>query len=493
MKKIFLFSILLFIPFSFIKSETYVLDLNKSIEIAKEKSYDMLSLIQDFKIAEYNLKVTTSTLKTHIDMNFVAPNYNNTLDHITDSTGIRYYKTHSLNYSGDLTITQPLPTDGSISLTSGLLNDDDYINKLRSPRFSSTIEIKQSINSLFGYNKINSDLKLAKLSYESSRKRLKREELNLIYQVSNSFYNLLSVQKSSEIAKLNLERQQEAQTISKNKFDAGLIKEVDALQMEVDLAEAQNNYDLAIATQNSAMNDFKQLIGINFNDSISLNSELKYEIVIVDVEKAVQLAFQNRLEIREQEIQIEQTKTDIKKKKSEGKIQANISAYYQKYGVKEQSINTKLNEAIKNSYNDLFNNTQNYGIGFIVKVPILDGGENRAKVNAAEATLKQNLLRKEDVERGIEKEVRNLVADLNSSLKRLQLLEKNVVVAEKSFEITRQRYADGDIDSQALALERNRLNTAYTSHLNAYIKYQLMLSDITRKTFYDFQKNELIK
>ena len=105
---------------------------------------------------------------------------------------------------------------------------------------------------------------------------------------------------------------------------------------------------------------------------------------------------------------------------------------------------------------------------------------------------KQIQLQKANVERGIEREVRDLVAGFNSSLKSLQLLEKNIMVAEKSFEITRQRYSDGDIDSQSLALERIRLNTAYTSHLRAYINYQLVLADLMRKTFYDFQKKELI-
>jgi outer membrane protein TolC len=73
------------------------------------------------------------------------------------------------------------------------------------------------------------------------------------------------------------------------------------------------------------------------------------------------------------------------------------------------------------------------------------------------------------------------------------LLEKNVAVAEKSFGITRQRFSDGDIDSQALALERNRLNNAYNSHLRAYINYQLMLADLMRKTFYDFRNGEVVK
>ena len=86
-----------------------------------------------------------------------------------------------------------------------------------------------------------------------------------------------------------------------------------------------------------------------------------------------------------------------------------------------------------------------------------------------------------------------LVARINSNLKRLQLLEKNVKVAEKSFDITLQRYTDGNIDSDALALERNRMNTAYTSHLNAYINYQLSLADLMRKTFYDFRNQSLIE
>jgi outer membrane protein TolC len=111
-------------------------------------------------------------------------------------------------------------------------------------------------------------------------------------------------------------------------------------------------------------------------------------------------------------------------------------------------------------------------------------------VRAAEARQRQNYLAKEELERSIETEIRNSVAQLNNNLKRLQLLEKNVTIAEKSFAITLQRFTDGDIDSQTLALERNRLNSAYRNHLSAYIAYQLSLADIMRKTLYDFEKEE---
>jgi len=484
--------VLFFASFSS-KSETYNLDLQKSIEIAKEKSYNMLNLVQDFKIAEYNLKSATSRLKTHIELNFVSPEYSNRVTDFRTDTSVTYYSSKTMNYGGNIFVSQPLPTDGLLYMRSGVTNENSYNNNRSIPKLFTTFGFEQPLNALYGYNEVKSTLKLAELAYERSKKGLKREELNLIYQVSNSFYNLLAEQKGTEIARLNFERQKEAYDISQNKYKAGLIKEVDALQMEVDLAEAQNNYDLSIVNQGTSMTEFKQLIGINLNDSVSISNEFKYDVVIIDPEKAVKLAFENRLEIREQEISIEQNKINLKREKSNGMIQSSLNLSFGKEGYSYQNINANISSSLQDSYSDLKNRAPSYGIGFTVKVPILDGGENRARVNAAESTLKQNQLRKEDVQRGIEREVRNLVANLNSSLKRLQLLEKNIVVAEKSFEITRQRYSDGDIDSQSLALERTRLNTAYTSHLRSYISYQLLLADIMRKTFYDFQKNELIK
>ncbi len=476
-------------------AENFHLTLDESIKIAKEKSYSILRLKQDLKIAEYNLKATTSRLKTHIDLTLNLPQYSQSIISTPDTAGILHFNQNKewRNY-GTLNINQPLPTDGRIFIenyVSDINNLGLSKGDLRSTRIGSSIGIEQPLTALYGYNSIKSTLKRAELAYEQSNKALQREELNLVYQVSSAFYNLLSLQKSAEISQLDLERQTEAFEISKNKYEAGLIREVEALQMEVDLAEAQNNFDIAILNQTSAKLSLKELLGLDLKDSISLNSDLQYKIVIIDPEKAVQYALDNRLEIREQEIQIELQKLNIKQQKTAGMIQTDISASFGKNGFM-QGYNLEFQETFKNSYNS-FLNTNSYSLGFSIKIPILDWGENRSLVRSAEARLKQNVLRKEEVQREIETEVRNLSANVNSSLKRLQLLEKNVSVAEKSFEITRQRYADGDIDSQALALERNRLNNAYTSHLRAYINYQLTLADLLRKTFYDFRNDELIK
>ena len=228
-----------------VNAETYHLDLDKSIEIARSKSSRMLLLEQDLRIAEYNLKAATSKFKTHIDLNFVLPQYTETIRQFEDSTGISFYPVKRMQYEGNISVNQPLPTDGYVYMRSGLSNYDDFFTDNRSTYLNTRFGFVQPLDAFYGYNSIKASFKQAELAYERSSKQLKREELNLVYNVSNAFYNMLSLQKSTKLALIDLERLTEAKSIYKNKYEAGLIREVDALQKEVDLAASQNNYEMA--------------------------------------------------------------------------------------------------------------------------------------------------------------------------------------------------------------------------------------------------------
>lgn len=515
MKKLILASLILLACSSAaqVQTQEYLnLSLDESIEIAKDKSYTMLKLEQNLKQAEYSLQSVARSLRTNIDLTLNLPTFSDQVTQWRDSMGVSYFSEKQLEYNGNLMIRQPLPTDGSIYLQNSLSSVVDMRRDLRSSLARTRIGIEQPLDAFYGYNNIRSTLKIAELEHERSSKSLKREELNLVYDVSNAYYNLLSLQERTRIAQMDLDRQTEAYEMSKNKFEAGLIREVDALQMEVDLAEAQSNYDMALLNQESSVNRFKELLGINLEDSISLKSDMNYEIVLVNPDQAVDYALKNRLEIREREIQMETQKINIKRQKAEGMVKASLNAYYEQTGlyqdydqtimdytnpdklvVKEVIPHRKdLFPSMGSAYSNYKDRPASYGVGFTIKIPILDWGENRSRVKAAESLLKEYEYTMEETERSIRTEVMNLVANINSNLKRLQLLEKNVKVAEKSFDITLQRYADGDINSESLALERNRLNTAYTSRLSAFINYQLSLADLMRKTFYDFQRQEPI-
>ena len=476
------------------KAQVYHLSLEESIEIAKKQSYEIQSLLQDQIIAENELKSATAYLRTRVSMDITLPQFTESITEWQDSTGISFFGVKTLRGAGNLYLSQPLPTDGTVYVSSGLTSVSDYNTDRRATQLLTRIGLSQPLNSFWGYNSIKSDLKSARLKYERSNKALKRAELNMVYEVSDSYYTLLLRQKSAEIAQMNLERLSEAYEISKNKYAAGLIREVENLQNEVDLAEAQNNYDKSSLNLKSSTNLFKRLIGIELDATVTLKSDMSdYRVVDVDAEKAVEMAISNRLEIRDREIQIELQQLQINQQKARGLPQATLDASLDKVGVSNLYISESFPTSFSSSWNNLQKRPVQYQVGLRLTIPIIDWGRNRSLVRAAEAKQRQNYLGKEDEERGIEVEVRNLVANLQTTFSRLKLLERNVTVAERSYGITLKRYTDGEIDSQALALERNRLNSAQSIHLEAFVSYQLLLADLMRKTFYDFQSDTPIE
>ena len=483
----------LFLTLSLMAKNIRHLTLEECQQIARKHSYQMRSLIEDFKIAKYQLRSAQNRFKTQV--NFVAqlPDYSETISSLQDSTGLHYFPVKQANFSGNLQIAQPLPTDGKIYLATGIYHVQDFFRHEQSFRLNTRIGFEQPIESFYAYNYLQSALKMAKLNYKLSKKRLLRAQLNLEYQVAQTFYNLYSAIERERIARQTLYQQKDAYHLAVNKFKAGVIAEVEALQMEVDLGQTQNNYDLARVDHLSSADALKQLLDIDLQDSIVVNTDLRYKIVKVDLDKAIRFGLANRLELQEQKISIEQQKLNIAQLKAQHTITGKISAYYDFIGVKQDPRTYPLETTFNNAWEELKRRPGNRGVALTVNIPLWDWGVNKNQVLASKAQLEKMQLSLDDTRITIIRDIRSTVLELQTSLRRLQLLEKNVDVAEKSFAISKNRFANGDINSQALALDRNRLSQAYNSRLNALISYKLLLANIKRKTFYDFVNDQPVK
>jgi len=475
-----------------ISQEIFTLDLDKSISLAMERSHSMRILRESLDQSKYELKAATSNFKTHVDLDMNIPQYTETISQWEDSTGINYFPVQQLRVSSYITIDQPLPTDGNIFIRGGFNNIDDLGRSERNTYLNTRLGFRQPLTALYSYNHIRSEFKRAQLNYERALKQLKRAELDLIYNISQAFYQTINSKERMGISEQTLERQQETTQIAKDKYSAGLIREVESLQMEVDLAQSMNDYDINTVAYYSQMNLFKQRLGLNLSDSILLISDLSYAKVEVDENLAVDHGLANRMELREHEIGIELSEIAIKRTRSLGQINGEVSGYYEVIGTGKYNMPISVGESFGNSWDVLRNRPGNFGIALTVNIPLIDWGENKARVNAAESSLRMNQISYDEERINIEMEIRNTVKQLRSSFRRLEMLERNLEVAEKSFGISKQRFANGDIDSQAMALERERLNTAYIAHLNSYIQYKLELADLMRKSFYDFESGKSV-
>jgi outer membrane protein TolC len=282
--------------------------------------------------------------------------------------------------------------------------------------------------------------------------------------------------KNLEIAKEKVNQTIVSYETAQNKLKAGLIAEVEALQLEVDLATSKNDLLTAERNNTESQNNFKFLIGLMPSENISIKDEIDFNPIDIDENTAVEYALKNRAELFTADADIKLGEMALSETDSKKAIHAELNASY--------GINKNANEA-----NAIFRDfADNRSVSVTLYIPVWDWGKNRCEVQAAAADLKQNKIYYSNQHDYIEKEVRQLVNKIRSARARVEVLAKSVDVALKSYNISTERFKAGNITSFDLSQVQNRLTDVKTNSLNALIEYKLSITDLNRKTLFDFNK-----
>ncbi len=476
------------------RPEKTVLTLDEAIKIALEQSYEMKSLRLSLNQAAQNLIAAKGRFKTNADLSMEAPNWNETVSEIQVPGALPVFNTTGYTrFLGTLDINQPLPTDGALILRGQSYHRDVSTYLQEQDEDVSRSEIYNSISlrfqqPLFAINQLKLGLKNANLSYERTSQRFRRSELDIVYNVTRSFFDFYQATRRHEITRENLNQQQELYDLASKKYAAGLIPEVEALQMEVDLAESRAALLSAEGARQRSEDNFKQLIGLSLSDAVAVRTDFELERVQVDLERATTLAMKYRTELREGQIDIEMARLNVKQADARSEMRGDISAFYDITGVSNPNLPYKSpwDRLWDSSIEDMDRRPHNRGVTFTLTVPLWDWGVNRAEVQSARAALSTSELSLEEQKKTIQREVRDVVMRLREAENRVEVLNKNQEVAQRAFDITLERFNNGDITSQDLALDRNRLTTAKTSYLEAYVDFKLAVADLQRKTMWDF-------
>ena len=474
-----------------------LLNLNDAIDIALEQSYQMKSLRLAMVSAKENLDAAKGRFKTNADMRLDVPSWSESVSEIPVQDALPVFNTTGrMRFQGILDINQPLPTDGRFTLRSQIYHRDVSTFMMDSNENLKRKDVYNSISlrftqPLFTINRLKLGLKNADLNFERTSKRFKRSELDIVYLVTQSFFNLYRTTRRTQISSDEVKQQQELFELATKKYGAGLIPEVEALQMEVDLAESKNNLVEAEGALDRAEDYFKQLIGLKISDQVGVQTDLEITKLDVDLTKATEYALANRSEIRESEIDVELAKINVKEVDGRSEIRGDIEAFYDITGISDPYLpyGSSPKELFDSSIDDMDRRPNNRGVMFSLSVPLWDWGVNSSEVAAAKAKLNDNELALSEQKKTIIRETRDVVGRLNEAQNRLDVLKKNQEVAQRAFDISVERFNNGDITGQELALDRNRLTQAKFSFLTAYIDYKIAVADLKRKTMWDFEKN----
>jgi len=477
-----------------------LLSLEEAVEIALEKSYSMKSLRLSLIQSEENWKAAKYRFRTNADMTFNTPNWSERITAVQVPNSLPVYNSRgTLQYQGQMNVNQPLPTDGRLSLRSNLYQSQEsnyYVetdNTIKRRDFYTSLSLYFS-QPLFTYNRLQTGLKRTELSYERTSLNHSREKLNLIYTVTGSFYSLYGSTREYEINRETLEQRESAYELARLKYEAGLIPEVEALEAEVDMEETRSSILAAEATLELQKDQFKHTIGLDLSEDIGVKTDIIYKHFDIDLDKALEEGLKNRFEIRENAINLELQEMNVTEAEARNEIYADLNAFYNFTGFSNQDLplGTSTYDLFDSSWEDLQRRPGNRGITLTFYVPVWDWGVNKAEVASAKVDFRRAELQIEEEKKIIINSIRDVVRNVKTAEDRLEILRKRQDIAQRAYEISVERFNNGDITSQELANNNNRLSTAKLAYLNAYISYKLAVEDLKRKILWDFEKNRSV-
>lgn len=466
-----------------------------AINIALKKSYAIKSYLENKIAMQQFFNYYRAQFKPRMDLSIFMPSLNENVIPVHRPDGLPIYNSFgSMQYGGSLQFTYILPTGGNLALSMLMYRDNlktvlalqNYLQLKTSQAYSSlSVSFNQPI---FTRNTLRENLNEARYRYEQALSQFTRGQMDIVYNVTRSFYRLYRATREVEINREKLKNSEEAYRIAKLKGETGRIPEGDVLIAEVAAAQNRANLSESIGNLEREKDDFKQLIGLNLDEEIQIITDLKYDTFAIDLNKAIAEALKNRLEIYESELDIKLQKIELDRAQRVRELKGVISAYYDITGLSTLGEGT-TKALFESSFDNFVDRPPNRGITFSLSYPIFDWGRGSAREQQEQAKLREAELTYENTKMTVIREVRELVRSVEEAKNRLKINEKNQEVAQRSYEISRMRFENGDITSQELGVEQERLATTQLNYLDAFITYQLALADLKRKTLWDFQND----
>jgi outer membrane protein TolC len=468
---------------------------DEAIAIALGESHTVHYYREDMEATRYSYLYTRAQFKPFLDINLFTPSWEEGVQEIVQADGLPVYNsTGSLKAGGNLSFKYVLPTGGNFDLSSNMYYENYHTtlslqNNEVLKRDQVYSRVMLSFNQpIFTANKLKENMKAAELDYRRSVCYYTRAQMDIVYNVTSAFYQVYRIAFENKINQDRLVNSKEAFRIAKLKMETGNLPEGELLTTEIVVGQDESRLMESQGKLEAAYDDFKLLIGLNLNDSIEPVADMEFESFLIDRQKAIDEAFHNRMEIQENDIDIQLQQIEIKKAKREREVKGNISAYYNFTGLSTRE-NGSPGDLLQSSFENMSDRPSNRGIVFTLSYPIADWGRSKNLVQREERRLNQQKLERENTKRTIETQIRKIVRNVYEAEKRFRINQRNRDVALENYRICRLRFESGDMTGQELSIEQERLSQIQLGYIDAYITYRLSIADLNRKTMYDFEND----
>ena len=460
-------------------STAEVLSLQECIDLAMQNNLQHQRDQQTLASSRAQLTTARAPFAFNMNADVTVPSFtglSDTQENIALETRVREESSDVL-YSGNIRMTQRLRHLGQFTLNSAALRRDfssnrraDFLDYSGSMRLSYERDI-------LGQPTEEIALKQAEHGLQSARLQFDRQRLQLEGQVIDDYYNLVQSVRELEIEQQRLEQSRANLELAQRKFEVGLIAEVEALRLQVEMLQAEATYDQAQTNIELRRDILRETLGTDVWAPLEIDTEVQYEIHPIDLQRALEIGLARRTDMKRAEIFAEIRALELKNTRRRNGINATFGANVSMRGHGDEI------GAIRDNFE-----RNRWGVELRVILPLIDSGQRRANVSQARIDLEQSRITHEQQRRQIIQEIRDATRRVHEAERQIDLRQAALEFAQRTYDVEQSRFELGLADSQQLLQAQGNLTQAQINALGAVIGYQRQLKNARLATMAELKE-----
>lgn len=331
--------------------------------------------------------------------------------------------------------------------------------------FGLQMNLALSAATRFGIRNALLEYRKGVIDLETARKRLERD-------IRISFYNLILSRHKIRLIEQNIETSQKRYELARKNYEAGRVSELDMLNALVTVENLKPRLNEANVAYQTEQMHFKQYIGLDMAKEIRLEGSIEAKGSTVNADSLIQEHLDGRLDVRS--LVLDGQILENKKRLTAAEEFAPVLSL-------SYSYSPSLNDPFGSDWGESDNWSTRSTLGISLSIPLdslFPASSSRVKVKDIEDSIRQNRLEFARLHQEVEIEIRSIVLELNRSLSSLEVLEKNVELAQKVYDLTEKEYDAGVSDLLEVQEAYDELQAAQLEVLTESYNYNVSLLNL---------------
>ena len=475
------FAIALLFILQIVKSQTEkrVFTLNEVIQLSREQSPQAIMARHSFRSSYWQYRTHKAEFLPNLTLKSTLPDFNQSLSIIQNDSGSYNYIEDYVNKGNlNLSLTQNIGlTGGTVYMNSNLQRVDQFGDNRTTSYLTTPVGIGFT-QPIRAHNEFRWEKRIEPLKYQAAQQEYLNAMEDVALRAIRYYFELARAQINLHITATNYANTDTLYRIAQGRYNIGTIAENELLQMELSFLNAGLAYNEAQIDLQAKKYQLQSFLG--YNERVDIELEIPKEIPKVEIEyiKALEQAHLNNPEIVQQRINLLQAEREVAKAKAEKGLNANLFA---SFGLTQQSDN----------FYDAYvrpSNQESVRVG--LELPIVDWGLGKKNYKMARSNEELVRVQVEQAQMDFEQEVFMQVMQFNLQDDQLMIAGKADTIAQKRYEVAKQRFLIGKIDVLDLNVALTEKDQAKRAYIDAMRDFWSYYYNIRRITLYDWKEDK---